>query len=157
MKGIGFLKQTSGRFLLQVATAEVRGVMEYLRRLKVVERLEVAGSVRRRKETAGDADILAISNNPKAVMEHFVSMPGVVNVAAKGETRSAVKLRSGLNVDIRVVSKESYGAALNYFTGSKDHNVAMRKIAISKGLKLNEYGLYKDEKRIAGASEEEIY
>ena len=85
----------------------------------------VAGSARRRKETIGDVDILAVSKNPKPVMDFFTTMPEVVNVIAHGETKSSVKLRSGINVDLRVVPEMSYGAALNYFTGSKDHNVAL--------------------------------
>ncbi|MEK7555099.1 MAG: DNA polymerase/3'-5' exonuclease PolX [Patescibacteria group bacterium] len=165
LKGIEFLKRSSGRFLIVHAMSEIRAIERYLRSVKEVEQLEVAGSVRRRKETVGDADILVISNHPKVIMDHFTAMPGVVNVAAHGETRSAVKMKSGLNVDIRVVPRESYGAALNYFTGSKEHNVEMRKIAIRKGLKLNEYGLFalkeirgrKDEVKVAGENEEGIY
>lgn len=161
LKGIEFLKRSSGRFLLGSVLPEIRMLEERLRRVKGVERAEVAGSVRRRKETVGDADILVISDHPSAVMDYFVHMPEVVNIAAHGDTRSAVKLASGLNVDVRVVPKESYGAALNYFTGSKDHNIALRKLAIEKHWKLNEYGLFKvnrgKEISIAGKNEEEIY
>ncbi len=120
-------------------------------------RVTVAGSARRRKETIGDADILAISNDPKPVMDFFTAMPEVVHVIAHGETKSSVKLKSGINVDLRVVEKKSYGAALNYFTGSKDHNVALRRVAIAKGWKLNEYGLFRGEKMITGETEEELY
>jgi len=126
-----------------------------------VEKLVVAGSVRRRKETIGDADLLVISDKPEAIMEYFVNMPEVVQVHAHGETKSAIKMRSGLDIDLRVVQKESYGAALNYFTGSKDHNVSLRQIAIKKGYKLNEYGLWRiaksKEQMVAGKTEEEVY
>ena len=161
LKGIEFLKRSSGRFLLGSVLHEIQMIEERLRKAKGVLRAEVAGSVRRRKETVGDADILIISNHSKEVMDYFVHMPEVVNIAAHGETRSAVKLQSGLNVDVRVVPKESYGAALNYFTGSRDHNIALRKLAIEKHWKLNEYGLFKanrgKEISIAGNNEEEIY
>jgi DNA polymerase (family 10) len=125
--------------------------------LAETEKAIVAGSVRRRKETIGDVDILAVSKNPKPIVDRFISMPEVVNVIAHGETKSSVKLKSGINVDLRVVPAASYGAALNYFTGSKDHNVALRRIAMAKGWKLNEYGLFRGEKMIAGKTEEEIY
>ncbi|MEK7195426.1 MAG: DNA polymerase III, partial [Patescibacteria group bacterium] len=122
-----------------------------------VERVVIAGSFRRRKETIGDVDILAIAENPKPVMDYFTGMPDAVRVYAHGETKSAIKTKSGLDVDLRVVPASSYGAALNYFTGSKNHNVAMRQIAIKKGYKLNEYGLFKGKKQVAGKDEEGIY
>ena len=121
------------------------------------EKAIVAGSVRRMKETVGDADILVISNKPKPIMNFFVNMPEVVQVHVHGNTKSAIKIKSGLNMDLRIVPKESYGAALNYFTGSKDHNVALRQASMKKGYKLNEYGLFKGKKHIAGKNEEEIY
>jgi len=157
LKGIGFAKKSGGRFVLGTVMPQVRAIEAGLNELPGVEKVTVAGSVRRMKETIGDADILVVSTKPKAIMDHFVSMPEVVSVAAHGETKSSVKIRSGLNIDLRVVPKESYGAALNYFTGSKDHNVALRKIAVAKGWKLNEYGLFKGERRIAGKTEEEVY
>jgi len=157
LKGIEFLKQGSGRFPLGSALPLITEIEERLRKLPVVSEVVVAGSVRRRKETIGDADILAISNKPEKVMEFFVSMPEVVHVHGRGETKSTVKLKNGMDVDLRVVEKESFGAALNYFTGSKDHNVALRRIAQEKRLKLNEYGLFRGNKRVAGKTEEEIY
>ena len=117
----------------------------------------MSGSVRRMKETIGDADFLVISDNPKRVMDYFVSMPEVIDIIGKGETKSSVKLKTGMDVDVRVVPEESFGAALQYFTGSKDHNVALRRIAQEKGWKLSEYGLFEGEKQIAGRTEEEIY
>lgn len=157
LKGIGFLKTSGGRRLLGYAEPEVRKMEEALRRVPGVEKLIVAGSFRRRKETIGDVDVLAVAKKPKSVMDFFVGMPQVARVYAHGATKSAVKISSGLDVDLRVVPAESYGAALNYFTGSKDHNVALRQMAMKRGWKLNEYGLFKGKKQIAGRTEEEIY
>ena len=157
LKGIEFLKQGSGRFTLGSVFPLIAEIEGRLRGLPEVSEVVVAGSVRRRKETVGDGDILAISRKPEKVMEFFVSMPEVMHVHGKGKTKTMVKLKNGMDVDLRVVAKESFGAALNYFTGSKDHNVALRRIAQEKGLKLNEYGLYRGSKRVAGKTEEEIY
>lgn len=170
LKGIGFVKKSGGRFVLGFVMPEIRMIEERLRKLPNVERIVVAGSTRRRKETIGDVDILAISKHSKPVMDYFVKMPEVVRVFAHGETKSAIKIKSGLDVDLRVVPAESYGAALNYFTGSKDHNIALRQLAIKKGYKLNEYGLFRTadqrgsrrgstrkEIMVAGRTEEEIY
>ncbi|MBI4992369.1 MAG: DNA polymerase/3'-5' exonuclease PolX [Candidatus Harrisonbacteria bacterium] len=164
LKGIEFLKKSGGRFVLGFVMPEIRKIEERLKKLPQVQKINVAGSVRRRKETIGDADILIISDNPKPVMDFFVNMPEVARIFAHGETKSAIKLKNGLDVDLRVLPKESYGAALNYFTGSKDHNVALRRLAIEKGWKLSEYGLFqsekgrgKREKFIAGRTEEELY
>jgi DNA polymerase (family 10) len=157
LKGIEFLKKSGGRFILGFEMVYIREIEARLKKLKEVEKIVAAGSVRRRKETIGDVDILIISQKPQPVMDYFVSMPEVMHVYAHGETKSAVKMKNGLDIDLRVVPEESYGAALNYFTGSKDHNVALREIALKKGYKLNEYGLFKGKRQIAGRSEEEIY
>ncbi|MBI5732678.1 DNA polymerase/3'-5' exonuclease PolX [Candidatus Jorgensenbacteria bacterium] len=161
LKGIEFVKKSSGRFVLGFVMPLVREIESRLRGLKEVDKIVVAGSVRRRKETIGDIDILVISKKPNAVMDFFVAMPEVARVYAHGETKSAIKLNNGLDVDLRVVGQESYGAALNYFTGSKEHNVALREMAIKRRLKLNEYGLFKKksnrEMRIACKTEEELY
>jgi DNA polymerase (family 10) len=157
LRGIEFVKKSGGRFILGFVMSQIREIESRLKKLKEVEKIVVAGSVRRRKETIGDVDLLVISRRPKPVMDFFVSMPEVARVFAHGETKSAVKLKSGLDVDLRVVPEESYGAALNYFTGSKSHNIALREIAIKKGYKLNEYGLWKGKRQIAGRSEEELY
>ncbi len=165
MKGIAFAKGSGQRFVLGLVMPRVREIEAALAAAPGVERVVVAGSARRRKETIGDIDILAVSPRPAAIMDAFVSLPGVMHVIAHGETKSSIKIRPGINVDLRVVPKESYGAALNYFTGSKDHNVAIRQIAVKKGMKLNEYGLFKlgtpgkpdAERKIAGADEREIY
>lgn len=142
LKGIEFAKSSGGRFVLGYVMPEIRLLQERLGKLRDVKKIEVAGSIRRRKETVGDADFLIISDNPKPVMDYFVNMPEVVRVYAHGATKSAVKIKTGMDVDLRVIPPESYGAALAYFTGSKDHNVALRELAIKKGYKLNEYGLF---------------
>jgi DNA polymerase (family 10) len=157
LANIGFAKTVNVRAPLWVVMPVVRALEEKLKSAARVEKISVAGSVRRQKETIGDIDLLVASKKPSAVMEKFTTLPEVIRVIAKGETKSSVKLKSEMNVDLRVVPPESYGAALNYFTGSKEHNVALRQMAISKGWKLNEYGLFKGETMIAGKSEEEIY
>ena len=116
----------------------------------------MAGSYRRRKETVGDLDILVATADSQPVMERFTSHPEVAKVASQGKTRATVYLKSGLQVDLRVVKAASFGAALYYFTGSKAHNVAVRKIAVKKDLKVNEYGVYRGRKRIAGKTEAEV-
>ncbi len=163
VKGIDAYRRHSGRFLLGEVTSLALAMREYMSRVPGVERAEVAGSFRRQKETVGDLDILVISKNPKAVMDAFISQPEVLEVIAKGDTKSSVRLKVGIDVDLRVVPADSYGAALAYFTGSKAHNVAMREMAQAKGWKLNEYGLFgkgrggAEGPRIAGRTEEEVY
>lgn len=157
LKGIEFVKKSGKRFILGWLMPEIRIIENRLKDLKDVQLVEVAGSVRRRKETIGDIDILVAAEKPGSVMDYFVSMEEVDYVYAKGKTRSSVRLKSGIDVDLRVVNPESYGAALLYFTGSKDHNIALRKLALEKNLKLNEYGLFSGIRRVAGATEEEIY
>ena len=157
LEGLAFLKKSKGRFLLGEILPKVREMQEKLKSLKEVEKVDVAGSIRRRKETIGDVDFLVISRAPAKVMDYFVKLPGVVKVWSKGNTKASVRTKEGFDMDIRVVPKKSYGSALQYFTGSKEHNIATRRIAISKGLKLSEYGLFKGKKMIASETEEEIY
>ncbi len=157
LKGIEFVKKAGGRFLLGDIYDRGKDIEARLEKLPGVEKAVAAGSLRRMKETVGDADFLVVSSRPKPVMDYFVSMPEVVHVYAQGATKSLVRLKNGLDCDIRVVPKESYGAALNYFTGSKDHNVELRKIAIKMGLKLSEYGLFRGKKQVAGRTEEDLY
>jgi DNA polymerase (family 10) len=135
----------------------VLGIEARLRRVPAVQTVAVAGSIRRRKETIGDADFLVVSDQPEKVMAFFVKMPEVAHVYARGSTKTMVRLENGMDADLRVVEAASFGAALAYFTGSKDHNVAMRRIAQDKGLKLNEYGLFRGERVIATRSEEDVY
>jgi DNA polymerase (family 10) len=132
-------------------------LLAYLKKTPGVKEISVAGSLRRRRETIGDLDILVTAKKDSPVMERFVAYEEVSGVVSRGTTRSTVVLRSGLHVDLRVVPQVSYGAALCYFTGSKAHNIALRKIAIERGCKLNEYGLFQGAKRIAGRSEQELY
>jgi len=159
LRGIQLREKTSGRVLLNVAYEDGIRYIIYLKRCKQIEKINIAGSLRRMKETIGDLDILISSKNPEIVMEYFVHYPEVAQVLAKGTTKSSVLLNDNLQVDLRVVEEKSYGAALQYFTGSKDHNVTLRGLAIRKGYKLNEYGLFdkNTEKYISGKSEEEIY
>jgi len=161
LKGIEFLKESTGRFVLGNIMPQIREIEARLKKIKGVDNVMVAGSARRRKETIGDIDILVITKNPKQVMDYFISMPEVIHIYSQGNTKSSAKLKTGIDIDLRVVSKKSYGAALNYFTGSKNHNIALREIAIKKGWILNEYGLFKKTTKykvqIAGKTEEEIY
>ena len=157
LKGIEFVKRSQGRFLLGQIMPLIRELYERLEKLKEVEKISLAGSIRRRKETIGDADILIASSKPEKVVDFFVNQPEVVRVWAKGSTRSSVRLKAGFDCDLRVVENSSFGSALQYFTGNRYHNIATRRIAIQKGLKLNEYGLFRDKKKIAGSSEKEIY
>ncbi|MEM2933074.1 MAG: helix-hairpin-helix domain-containing protein [Candidatus Pacearchaeota archaeon] len=134
-------------------------IVKKLKKSGVVDKIDVAGSIRRKKETVRDIDILVTSENPKKVMDVFTTLPEVSKVLAKGPTKSAVILKQGIQADVRVVPEESYGAALMYFTGSKEHNIKMREIAMKKGYKLSEYGLFdrKTGKLLASKTEEEIY
>ncbi|OIP75365.1 MAG: DNA polymerase III, partial [Parcubacteria group bacterium CG2_30_36_21] len=182
LQGIRFLKRTKGRFLLGDILPQVRKIEDNLKSLKEVEKINVCGSVRRMKETIGDVDFLVSVKESKKpafakasagkIMDFFCSQPDIIKIWGKGSTKSSIRLKdvvdelrsSSLNpsgfvfdVDLRVVPKKSYGSALQYFTGSKEHNILLRKIAISKGFKLNEYGLFRGSKMIAGKTEEEIY
>ena len=156
-----FSLQTTGKFLLGAVYDQAHDIEHRLSKVSGTERVCVAGSVRRMKETVRDMDILAVSKKPAALMDYFVSLPGVVEVYAKGDTKASVRLESGIDVDLRVVPEQSWGAALNYFTGSKEHNVALRELAIAKKWKLSEYGLFamrnKKEMRIAGTTEQGLY
>ncbi len=150
-------EQNEGRHKL----ADVEGIadayVEYLEAVAGVNRVVVAGSYRRRQETVGDLDILVTCKKGTPVMKAFVEYEAVDAVSSRGTTRSTVVLRSGLQVDLRVVPEISYGAALYYFTGSKAHNVAVRTIAVKKKLKINEYGVFKGKQRVAGRTEEELF
>ena len=157
LEGIKFLKRDKGRFLLGEILPQVKEILEKLRSLKEIDQISPAGSVRRMKETIADIDILVTTKNPKKVMDFFVSLPGIVKVWAKGPTKSSIRIKQGFDVDLRVLKKKSYGSALQYFTGSKEHNIATRRIAINKGLKLNEYGLFRGKKMIAGWNEIGVY
>lgn len=157
LKGIEFLKKSKGRFILGHILPAIWDIEKRLSGLKEVRRVAAAGSVRRWQETVGDLDILVTSSNPRKVMDFFVKMPEVSHVYSTGLTKTMVRFRNGLDADLRAVRDESFGAALQYFTGDKRHNIALRILAEKRGYKLNEYGLWRGEKLIAGRTEEEIY
>jgi len=145
------------RFKLARAEEIVTPLFGELKGAAGVEEIAIAGSYRRRAETVGDVDILAAAEKSQAVMDRFVRFDDVDKVLAEGETKSSVLLRGGLQVDLRVVEPKSFGAALHYFTGSKAHNIAVRLMGVKRGLKVNEYGVFRGKKTIAGRTEEEIY
>lgn len=145
------------RFKIPFAEAEAQALVAFLRTGIDHGCVEIAGSLRRRRDTIGDVDIIACAEDGAALGAHMVGYDSVVEVLAQGPTRTSVVLRSKLQIDLRVVPEESYGAALLYFTGSKAHNIALRSLANEHGWKLNEYGLFSGTLRIAGTSEEEVY
>lgn len=157
LKSLHYLEQSHGRFLLGDILLIARKIASRLEKLPRVQKVQYAGSLRRMQETIGDLDILVVSDKPDEVMDYFIHMSEVADVIAKGPTKTAVRLYIGTNADIRIVPPESFGAALQYFTGDKFHNVEVRKLAIKKGYMLNEYGLYRNDKLIAGKTEKEIY
>jgi DNA polymerase (family X) len=176
LQSIEDFRKRLGRTLLVDADEMIRPVVERLRAVEGVERVEVAGSWRRRQETVGDVDILALYDgaDPSTVMEVFTSTPGVVRVEAAGGTKGRIVLPSGLPVDLRILPRSSYGAALHYFTGSKEHNVAIRTLGVRRGLRINEYGVFRveademaegaeaphsaqDGERLGGETEEEVF
>lgn len=151
------INSKDGRFLLGRILPVAEKIISRLRKLKKVEAIEIAGSLRRKKETVGDIDILAVSSDSEKIMDFFISQPEVVKVLARGNTKCSVEVEDGFNIDLRIIPKESYGSALQYFTGSKEHNIVLRRLAIGKSFKLNEYGLFRDKKKIAGETEEDVY
>ncbi len=157
LRGIELLAGTAGRQLLGLVLPVARDLEERLRGLPGVRQALVAGSLRRRKETVGDLDFLVSARDPGKVGRAFAGMPEVQHVYGRGETKVLVRLASGMDADLRLVPEASFGAALCYFTGSKAHNVALRRIAQGRGLKLNEYGLFRERKKLAGRTEEEVY
>ena len=159
LKSIEFARKTSERVPLGFALSSAEEVVKALKICKEVQRVGIAGSTRRMKETIGDIDVLATSKNPEKIVEFFAKMPNVADVLAKGPTKSSVRLKEGIQVDLRVLDDKIFGAALLYFTGNKEHNILLRRIAIEKGLKLSEYGLFdkKSDKLVAGRTEEDVY
>lgn len=159
LSSIELAKRSKARILLGDALGVAEEICKHLRGNKKAEavQVEAAGSLRRMKETIGDIDILATSHHPIQLSEDFTKMADVRKVLEKGETKSSILLQSNLQVDLRIVEEQHFGSALMYFTGSKDHNIALRKLAISKGLKLSEYGLFKGNEPVAGRTEEEVY
>ncbi len=145
------------RFKIAAVKPYVDSLLNYLEAVAGVQQVMVAGSFRRAKETVGDLDILVIAGRESPVMERFVDYEDLTDVLSRGTTKSSIVLRSGLPVDLRMVNAESFGAALQYFTGSQAHNVALRRLGRQRGLKINEYGVFKFEERVAGHTEESVY
>jgi DNA polymerase (family 10) len=156
-KKIEFFKRGKGRLIIAEVYPLVKQIEKRLQHIEGVKNAVAAGSIRRMKETIGDIDYLVAANDPKRVIDFFVKMPEVQEILGMGQAKAFVKLASGIDADLLVVPEGSWGTALQYFTGSKEHSVQLRKIAISKGLRLNEWGVFKGDKRIAGATEEEVY
>lgn len=159
LQGIGVLESRGGRMLLGEALPVAEAYVEHLRSRLSIEAISICGSLRRGRETIGDIDILVGSRDSEDVTCAFVDYPAVENVLLSGSTKSSVEIQGGLQVDLRVVELESYGAALQYFTGSKEHNVRVRRIGVEMGLKVNEYGVFErsSNRRVAGDSEHGVY
>lgn len=157
LEGLNLVEESGRRVLLSVAQAAAEAIVTDLRQVPGVQQVEVAGSCRRRKETCGDLDVLAVARDAERIMDRLAAHPDVEKVLARGETKQRVKLRSGLELDLRVVPESSYGAALQYFTGSKEHNIVIRRRAQERGLKVNEYGVFRGDHYLAGRTEEEVY
>lgn len=160
LKGISHYRQGAGRFLLHFADTAARELTAYLAETPGVERVTPAGSLRRGKDTVGDLDIVVTGENASAALDRFVAHPRIHDILGHGSNKASARWGlEGLQVDVRAVPAESFGAAMQYFTGSKEHNVALRQRAQKMGLTLNEYGLFKvdSDERVAGATEEEIY
>ncbi len=156
-KGIEVLRRGKERMTLAQAVEVADEFVGALKESRQVTSISVAGSLRRQKETVRDIDILAISKKPKEVMELFTGLPDVANILAKGETKASVRTKDDVQVDCRVEVERSFGAALLYFTGSKNFNIKIRQLAIRKGLKINEYGVFKNNRFVCGRTEEEIF
>ncbi len=159
IKGIELLKKGVGRLPLNMALAAASNIIEKLKSHAPINKISPAGSLRRMRETIRDIDILVTSSNPNSVMDIFTSLPETKQVLSKGTTKSSILTSDGIQIDLRVVEPKNYGAAIMYFTGSKNHNIHLRERALKLGYKINEYGVFqlKTQKKIAGASEEEIY
>jgi DNA polymerase (family 10) len=157
LQAVQGMEQSGRRFLLAEAKVFADAVVRHLKQTPGLGQIDVAGSFRRRRETVGDLDVLVTCRGCDPVMDHLASYEAVAEVLARGTTKMTVRLRNGLQMDLRVVPDESYGSALQYFTGSKEHSIQLRRRAQERGLKLNEYGVFRDERRVAGRTEEEVY
>jgi len=156
-RGVQLLKQSKGRMNLGMAFPIARRIVEILRERTGSKKIEWAGSLRRMRENIGDIDILATGPDKEKIVRAFTHLPEVKEVLASGETKASVIVEGGVQIDLRVVEEDSYGAALQYFTGSKDHNIHLRGIAKTRGIKINEYGVFKGEKKIGGKEEKDVY
>jgi DNA polymerase (family X) len=156
-RGIDLWLASRQRMLIGVALPLAENLLSELRKIKLIEHADVAGSLRRRRETIGDLDVLIVSKDSPRALQQVVKLPVVKQVLGVGDTRATVIIEGGIQVDVRSVARESYGAALQYFTGSKQHNIHLRTLAHARGLKLNEYGAFRGEKRAGGKDEAEMY
>ena len=157
LENLEFAKKSTGRRLLGEILPLSQELKERIGSLPEVEIVEIAGSIRRRKETVGDIDVLTVTSDPQKVMDYFINLDLVGGVISHGPSKSTIRLKDGMEVDLRVFKKKEYGSALVYFTGSWELNVELRKIAISRGLKLNEYGVFKGDEQLAGRTEEDVF
>jgi DNA polymerase (family 10) len=157
LKALETFQRSAGRFRLDTAYETAEELIAYLKELKEVEEVTPAGSLRRGRETVGDLDLLVTGTDHAKIADHFAKYPGVEQILGKGEDKVSVKLKNGLQVDVRLLEREKYGAALMYFTGSKEHNIALRERAKKQGWKLSEYGLFEGDKVLASRAEEEVY
>ena len=157
IQGIQQVQKYKERLPLAFIYPRAQGILEELKKIKEIKRITLAGSLRRMRETIADADILVASDKPKPVMDAFVNLPQTAKVVAKGNTKSSIVTKDGFQVDLRVVKPESFGAAQHYFTGSKAHNIRVRSLGVDKGLKVNEYGVFKGDKSVAGKTEEGVF
>jgi len=157
LKGIKLLKEKRGRRPLGEILPYAEEIVELIKNKAPIQNIAIAGSIRRKKETVKDIDVLITSNHSEKVMSFVANLPQVEEVIAFGETKTSVRLKIGIQMDVRVVPQNSWGAALAYFTGSKAHNIRVRELALERGLKVNEYGVYRGEEWVAGRTEEEVY
>ncbi|MCC7564183.1 MAG: DNA polymerase/3'-5' exonuclease PolX [Methanobacterium sp.] len=157
LQNLEFARKSTGRQLLGDVIPLANEIKKRIGSLEVVEQVEIAGSIRRRKETVGDIDVLTVTNHPDDVMDFFTRMDLVDEVIVKGHSKSTVRLFNGMDADIRVFRGEDFGSALVYFTGSRELNIQLRKIAISQKMKLNEYGVFRDDVRLAGKTEADVF
>lgn len=157
LKGCEQQKARAARYRLDEAEAHAGPLLDYLRAAPEAVACEVAGSFRRRRETVGDLDVLVASSAPEAIADHLARYSAAAEVLARGETKIVLALRSGMHVDVRIVPVPAYGAALHYFTGSKAHNIAVRALGVKRGLKINEYGVFRGRRRVGGGTEEEVF
>jgi DNA polymerase (family X) len=157
LQNIKLLKGSKKRQSFEKVFPVARDIRAKLNKADSIKKATLAGSIRRKKETVGDIDILAIAKDPKKAINRFLKMSEMSKIWGKGETKVSARLKQGIDIDLRVIPQKSYGAALLYFTGPKEHNITLRKIAIAQGYKLNEYGLFKGNKLVVGKTERGIY
>ncbi len=157
LQGLEIASEAGKRILWIEADELVREIIAHMQGSKAVKQIVAAGSYRRGKETVGDLDLLVVTKDANAAMDRLAAFSGVGSIIARGDTKTSLRLKTGVQVDLRAVPAESFGAALQYFTGSKEHNIIVRNRAKARGLKINEYGVFRGEKQIAGRTEEEVY